>query len=257
MTLKLYLLARPSFGDGHLDFLKEEGVSWNEQEGRPTPAERLIEFAGRICYMSFGEKQHKKKNSQYIENLIERGHESVLEHAGWTFLLVGVSRAFTHQLVRHRAGFSFSQLSQQYHDESDATFVSPPGVDVSSPAYLAWKDAVEAASRAYREMIAGLEVEGGMSKETVRAIRSAARSVLPNATRTSIVVTANARAIRHFLSVRGAIDGDYEMRSVSKLIYDLILNEAPSLLVDFRSERLKDGSPKIVKIKSGRVGDKP
>jgi thymidylate synthase (FAD) len=113
---KIYVLARPSFTNEFDAFLQEEGQEWKGSTS--TPAERLVEFAGRICYMAFGVRQSTKTNSEYIGNLIRQEHESVLEHVGWTFLLTNVSRAFTHQLVRHRVGFSFSQLSQQYHDES-------------------------------------------------------------------------------------------------------------------------------------------
>jgi len=73
--------------------------------------------------MSFGEKQHRQDNASYVANLLSQDHESVLEHANFTILADGISRALTHQLVRHRAGFAYSQLSQQYHDESDAEFL--------------------------------------------------------------------------------------------------------------------------------------
>ncbi|MDU6092992.1 MAG: FAD-dependent thymidylate synthase, partial [Staphylococcus lugdunensis] len=108
-----------------MDFLNENGLTWI-QKGNATEAEHLVEASGRLCYMSFGEQNQSPRNTnEYIMNLIVQGHESVLEHLNWTFLITGVSRAFTHQLVRHRAGFSYSQLSQQYHDESEAEFVVP------------------------------------------------------------------------------------------------------------------------------------
>src|SRR6185312_1083635 len=181
MNPKLYVLSRPNFEEeGWRRFLGERDLPpWIENEPG-TPAERLIEFAGRICYMSFGRRQFRKTSGVYIANLIASGHESVLEHANWSFLLADVSRAFTHQLVRHRVGFSFSQLSQQYHDETAAEFVEPPGL--SAPALHAWREAMEAARRAYRTILeqAGL-ADASQGKETNRALRSAARSVLPNA----------------------------------------------------------------------------
>ena len=107
-----------------LAFLNDEGTNWRRTQGA-TGIEELIEVSGRVCYMSFGPDQSPRPNRDYVANLLRMRHESVLEHASWTLLLTGVSRAFTHQLVRHRAGFSYSQLSQQYHDERDATFVEP------------------------------------------------------------------------------------------------------------------------------------
>ncbi|UEM13869.1 FAD-dependent thymidylate synthase [Bradyrhizobium barranii subsp. barranii] len=244
---KLFVLARPSFTDEFATFLAEENEVWRFAGG--SAAERLVEFAGRICYMSFGRRQSPKRNSEYIGNLIRQGHESVLEHVSWTFLLSDVTRSFTHQLVRHRAGFSFSQLSQQYHDESDARSIVPEGLDDIPGATEVFERAVNASREAYRQILAKLASEPDQSKESLRAIRSAARSVLLNATETKIVITANARAIRHFLDVRGAIDGDVEMRRVAKLIYDVLIEDAPALVADFVEEKLSDGTPRIVKIR--------
>jgi thymidylate synthase (FAD) len=251
MTAELYVLSRPTFTEDFRDFLLKEECDWIETASAK-PAERLIEFAGRVCYMAFGSRQFRTSNAAYIQNLIAQGHESVLEHANWSFLLSGVTRAFTHQLVRHRPGFAYSQLSQQYHDESEARFVPPRGIERSRAAAAAWKDAVEACRRAYRTIIAesdSLALDGTLPKrEAARALRSTARSVLPNATETIIVVTANARAIRHFLTVRGAIAGDEEMRVVSRLVYDMIAVDAPSLIGDFQARTRADGSPEVVRI---------
>src|SRR5579872_3130893 len=107
---RIYLISRPTFDFHSLsEFLELEGVSWRRTEGS-TSAEEVIEVSGRVCYMSFGRKQSPRTTPEYIGNLVEMGHESVLEHACWTFLVTGVSRAFSHQLVRHRVGFSFSHF---------------------------------------------------------------------------------------------------------------------------------------------------
>jgi thymidylate synthase (FAD) len=101
---KVTLLARPVFGE-HRAFLSNhlppENAHWRE-DGNATDAERLVEFAGRVCYLSFGGQQSPRSNAEYIANLIRHGHDSVLEHAAWTFVLAGVSRAFTHQLAPPR-----------------------------------------------------------------------------------------------------------------------------------------------------------
>jgi len=177
------------------------------------------------------------------------GHESVLEHASWTFLITGISRAFTHQLVRHRVGFAFSQLSQQYHDEADAKFVIPAHLESVPQAKNAWEKAISTAKEAYEE-INSLLAESGVDssddldrKERNRAIRSAARSVLPNATETKIVMSANARALRHLFEVRGSIPGDIEMRVVVSAIFEIVNREAPAMFFDFFLERFSDGSP--------------
>src|ERR1044072_8132924 len=115
--MKVYVIGRPRFETRTLlSFLRDKGTSWKRSRNS-TECEQLVEIGGRVCYMSFGKAQSPRTNAQYIRNLIEMGHESVLEHVSWTFIIAGISRAFTPQLVRHRVGISFSQLSQQYHDE--------------------------------------------------------------------------------------------------------------------------------------------
>jgi thymidylate synthase (FAD) len=252
MSLQVHKISSPRFeAEEFLQFLRTEGQVWSRTSGA-TEAEELVETAGRICYMSFGERQSPRSNEEYIQNLIRQGHESVLEHVSWTFLLVGVSRAFTHQLIRHRIGFSFSQLSQQYHEETDAEFVEPVQIRESPRALEAWRHAMSVARESYRTILESLEAAPNGSgvelqkKELRRAVRSAARSVLPNATETKVIVTANARALRHFFRVRGSIPGDVEMREVAGAIFKLVQADAPSLFSDFTLKTLSDMTPELV-----------
>ena len=249
MIPHIYLVAKTNFDlNSFLEFLKNTKATWTRSLSATEP-EELVEVAGRVCYMSFGPRQSPKNNAEYIRHLIQAGHESVLEHVNWTFVIEGVSRAFTHQLVRHRVGFSFSQLSQQYHDESEAEFVEPLHLDQFPAAQEAWHRSIDASRDAYRKIRDVISEEeaklglDGQKRESLRAIRSMARSVLPNATETKIVVTANARALRHFLRVRGGIPGDAEMRIVAAQLLTLLSDEAPALFFDFRVEQLPDGSP--------------
>jgi thymidylate synthase (FAD) len=254
---KLFLVARPNFDcDSFRDFLEMEKETWAKSEEASIP-ENIVEVAGRLCYMSFGPRQFRKCNRDYIHNLIKQGHESVLEHVSWSFILTGVSRAFTHQLVRHRVGFSFSQLSQQYHDENDASFVMPNAIARFPHLAESWRRTVRQSKRAYQELLGFLETEAFHKlsslekKEFHRAVRSAARSVLPNATETKIFITANARAIRHFLAIRGGIPGDEEMRMVSALFLETLNQEAPALFSDFVIEKMADGTPIIRQVPIG------
>lgn len=252
MNLRVYLMARPEIDWNQVQlFLADHATEWRRIE--PTSdAERLVELAGRVCYFSFGASQSPRSAEEYIANLINKGHESVLEHATWTFAIVGVSRAFTHQMVRHRVGFAFSQLSQQYHDESEADFIEPPELKDYPELSSTWREAIATSKEAYRTLLRALERVGpnrhrGLRQtELVRAIRSVARSVLPNATETKIVVTANARALRHFLKVRGAIEGDLEMRLVAAELLRKVTSDAPLLFGDFRIDYLADGTPIVL-----------
>jgi len=154
-------------------------------------------------------------------------------------------------LIRHRVGFAFSQLSQQYHEETSATFVEPAHLQHSPQALEAWRKAVAISQESYKVILNSLaELEGQpgvelSKKEFKRAIRSAARSVLPNATETKIVVTANARALRHFFKIRGSIPGDIEMREVAAELFKLVRTDGPSLFDDFSLQELADGTPSL------------
>lgn len=246
----LRIIGRTTIDLGAIEsFLREQKITW-EKDTTASDSEALVEFAGRICYMSFGTKQSSISNDSFIKDLIHQGHNSVLEHATWTFILSGVSRAFSHQLVRHRIGFSFSQLSQQYVNHSQIEFVEPNELSKYPEAKEHWHQAIESIRKAYKHIANELEDNipkniFSSKREFYRLVRSIARSILPNATETVIVFTANARAICHFLRVRGDIEGDIEMRKVAAELLRLMQEEVPSVFSDFKIEFLKDGSPII------------
>ena len=131
-------------------FLDEEADNWITDTDNA--AQRIPELAGRVCYMSFGEKQGRKDNSSYLGHIMSVGHGSVLEHAVFSLLLTGVSRSLTHELVRHRAGFAYSQLSQRYVDESEAQFVVPPAVQGDAALEELLKGHCDATLKVYGEL---------------------------------------------------------------------------------------------------------
>ena len=232
-TPRLYLepaitvLARPAFAaPAHLD------VQWM---GESTDGERLAEFAGRLCYMS----QHNpagRSTRDYLENIKKQGHGSVLEHASYSLLLEGVSRSLTHELVRHRAGFAYSQLSQRYVDESDAAFVVPPAMVGDDALLAAWRQQIESAQESYVLLVAQLMERLGWVADKVhrrKMAREAARGVLPNSTETKIVVTANARAWRTMLELRASEAAELEIRRAAVAILRLLQQEAPGFFSDF------------------------
>ena len=248
MEPKLRIIGRTTIDPSAIkEFLEEQSTSWRHDSGS-TPSEHLVEFAGRVCYMSFGERQSPRSNAEYIANLVRQGHESVLEHASWTFVLSGVSRAFSHQFVRHRVGFSYSQLSQQYVEHDKIEFVEPFDLSIYPEAARHWRRAIESIREAYSHIAKQLQAEGpkelfNSKKEFSRFIRPAARSILPNATETKLVFSANARALRLFLELRGGTEGDLEMRKVAAELLHLMQTEAPSLFADFYIETLEDEIP--------------
>ena len=210
--------------------------------GESTDGERLAEFAGRVCYMS----QHnpaKRSTREYLENIKKQGHGSVLEHANYTLLLEGVSRSLTHELVRHRAGFAYSQLSQRYVDESSASFVVPPAVIGDEALEATWRDQIEEAQRAYVSLVEQLMERYGWVSDRVhrrKMAREAARAVLPNATETKIVVTANARAWRTMLELRSSEGAELEIRRAAIMILRVLQSEAPGFFSDFEIYQATD-----------------
>ena len=221
------LLARPSFSEpDHLP------VHWL---GDSTDGERLAEFAGRLCYMS--QKNPASRTTRaYLENIKSQGHGSVLEHANYTLLLEGVSRSLTHELVRHRAGFAYSQLSQRYVDESDAAFVVPPAMIGDQKLEAEWKAEIDRSLATYVRLVGELMEQYAWVTDRVhrrKMAREAARGVLPNSTETKIVVTANARAWRTMLELRAGEGADLEIRRLAVAVLKLLKAEAPGFFSDF------------------------
>lgn len=240
----VYLVGRPSIdAESMARFLGDHGVGeWATDTD--IPAEMLPEIAGRLCYMSFA-KPRPGGNKAYLGHIREVGHGSVLEHAVWNFIITGVSRSFTHELVRHRAGFGYSQLSQRYVDESVADFVEPGCIAEDPELHEIWKSAVSHAQEAYVKLVAGLKQRfGSVEDKTLKRklARQAARSVLPNATETKIFMTANARALRHFIELRCSEHAEIEIREVAAQVLDILREEAPNLFCDYEFVDLPDGT---------------
>ena len=221
------VLARPSFAaPEHLP------VNWI---GESSDGERLAEFAGRLCYMS-QRNPAGRSTREYLENIKKQGHGSVLEHANYSLLFEGVSRSLTHELVRHRAGFAYSQLSQRYVDESEARFVVPPAVIGDDGLEELWRRQVEEALRCYVILVEQLMGRYGWVGDKIhrrKMAREAARAVLPNSTETKIVVTGNARAWRTMLELRASEGAELEIRRLAVAIIRALQSEAPGFFSDF------------------------
>ena len=237
---RVYLVGRQVVDQAAIDrFLADHHVSWSTDT--EVGGEMLAEIAGRVCYMSYG--KGRRTNREFLSHIVEVGHGSVLEHAVWSFLVSGVSRSFTHELIRHRH-FSYSQLSQRYVDESDSEFVEPDAIAADPELHAVWSEAVNVTRAAYDRLVAGLQQRfTDVPDRTLRRklARQAARSVLPNATETKIFITGNARALRHFIELRGSEHADVEIRKVAVALLELLQREAPSVFGDYTRVPLSDG----------------
>ena len=243
----VYLVGRQVVDHGELNrFLADHEMSW--QADTAVAGEELAEVAGRVCYLSFA-RPRPGGNKAYLGHILEVGHGSVLEHAVWSFIFTGISRSCSHELVRHRAGWAYSQLSQRFVDESVAEYVEPDCVADDPGLHRLWLDAVAHSHRAYMKLVEGLQER--FKDEPDRTLRrkmarQAARSVLPNATETKIFVTANARALRHFIEMRGDAAADVEIRRLAIAVYKLLEQEAPNLFGDYRLIDLPGGDQAVV-----------
>jgi thymidylate synthase (FAD) len=242
----VYLLGRQTVDEAELDrFLTDHGVSW--QTDTEVAGEWLAEVAGRVCYMSFA-RPRPGGNETYLRHILEVGHGSVLEHAVWNFLFVGVSRSLTHELVRHRH-MGYSQLSQRYVDESVAEYVVPDCIAADPELLEVWRDAVAHSHQAYVKL--AQKLQESFKEEPDRTLRrkfarQAARSVLPNATETKIFVTANARALRHFVEMRASRHAETEIRKLAVQVLRVLQREAPHLFGDYQLVALADGTHEAV-----------
>lgn len=206
-------------------------------KGPGTDAERLAEYAGRVCYLSY-KNPSGRTTETYLQNILEQGHGSVLEHANIGLLIQGISRSCSHEIVRHRAGFAYSQQSQRYVNEDECAFVVPPAVIGNEALEPGFRQVCAAAQEAYQQLSNALFEQYSHIEDKVhrrKTAREAARSVLPNATETSMVMTGNARAWRHFLEMRGALAAEREIRRLAFAIRPLLEAAMPSVFADFRS----------------------
>ena len=231
------LIGKPQFiAPGHMP------VQWL---GESSGGEKLAEFAGRICYMS-QKNPANRTTAEYLENIKKQGHGSVLEHAVYVLLIEGISRSCSHELVRHRAGFGYSQLSQRYVDESHAAFVMPPAVQGDAALEQAWQQQMASAQAAYVAAVEALMKRYEWVADKVhrrKMAREAARSALPNGTETKIVVSGNARAWRTMLELRCGEGAEQEIRRMALACLKVLQAEAPALFSDFEVYQAEDGAP--------------
>ncbi len=186
--------------------------------GSGTP-EELLEHAGRVCYRS----ESRGEPGRFLRARIREGHESLIEHASATFEISGISRAASHQLVRHRLA-SYSQESQRYVSMSDPEWVLPPAVEHNPEARAIWEEFADKVKDVYQKLR-----EMGIRKED-------ARFTLPNAAATRIVTTMNFRELLNVFRVRISPAAQWEIRGVCVRMLELVYLEAPNVFGELREE---------------------
>lgn len=194
----------------------------------PDP-EKTVSAAARLCYSAADAEEILSKvgahdQDDFLEKLTAVGHMSPVEHASFTFVVEGISRACSHQLVRHRLA-SYSQQSQRYVGEEDFDYLVPPSISGDGELKALFADTMEHIRKCYT-LLAQKLAENGHSTE---AAREDARFVLPNATETKIMITMNARELIHFFSQRLCNRAQWEIRAMALVMLKLVKPIAPTI----------------------------
>lgn len=184
-------------------------------------ADAICAAAGNSCYSesSSADILGNIDSEKVLSRIVGMGHHSVIEHAVFTFSVEGVSRALTHQLVRHRVA-SFSQQSQRYVSMDSASYVTPHTVESDPEASKVFDDAMEAIWEAY-----GRLEEMGIPPED-------ARYLLPNGCTTNITITMNARELLHFFSLRCCNRAQWEIREMADRMLEICREQSPVIFRD-------------------------
>jgi len=211
----------------------------------PEP-EKYVAAAGRLCYSEDGadvllEGLTKEKAESFIKKLLNLGHYSPIEHVSFTFAIEGVSRALSHQMVRHRIA-SYSQKSQRYVNEDNFTYIIPPTVAKNPEAVLIFRDQMDKIQEAYRQLCGLVHHED-------------ARYVLPNACETKFVMTMNARSLYNFFHLRCCMRAQWEIRELAEIIYKEVKNVAPALFSVAGPSCVSQGACSQGKMSCGRIAE--
>lgn len=255
----VFKIAETKVSHGMMDALRHLGVSQDTrvalmaENATVSDSELLTEFAGKLCYMSFDTNLNRnltragtKTNANYIEtSILENGHGSVLEHSSVTLLFADVSRVLTHELVRHRVGTAFSQVSGRYV-RTDVLGVYVPRVIQEAGLTSKYLEAMETIGGLYDALSADAGVGAVRTFTAKKILTSALRRLLPNGQATHILVTANHRAWRHIIAMRTDWGAEEEIRMAMHKAYEILSRDAPSIYPADLEFSPVSGIPKVV-----------
>lgn len=227
----------------------------------PSEQEKLIELGGKLCYLSFTPIVLNKNvtkvtedNKKYIGNILNQSHGSVIEHGTDSYILFNVSRVLTHELVRHRVGTAYSQVSGRYVRVEEINMWYPQ-IFETHPKSVAikekWTDTILSLENGIKQLLNILKLDGETNFSIKKKLTSALRRLIPNGISNHILVTANARAWRHMIEMRTAGHAEEEIRLVFGMIFKDLKERYPNIYQD-SSEELIDELPEI-KFKNSKV----
>jgi thymidylate synthase (FAD) len=211
-------------------FMAEVNVNVRLLEMSQKPV-ALIYAACRQCYsLKFagelfdGDKETPQKQAEFIRKVVASGHESPLEHVKFTFAIEGVSRALTHQLVRHRIA-SFSQQSQRYVKETNFDYIVPPIIAADEGLKTEFLKTMDLIQASYNKLLEGFKAKGKVGEKANQDVRF----VLPQAAETKIVVTMNCRELIHFFHLRCCARAQWEIKRLADKMLAIVKKELPEV----------------------------
>jgi len=266
---KVYLVGKTRIEEeGFNEFLKDNDLLWPTELDSPE-GQRLIEMFGRNCYMSYGQKAGSLTNEAYLDNLLGFNrpgiaHGSVTEHISYNFMVVGAGRGFTHEQVRHRAGFAYSQLSTRYCDFErekeegtwDPGFCVPPLAQLTEETKKHFEETLRQAvvnytkayhlisrdiSEKFKDYL-GTMTERQQKTFVRKAARGAARDLLPIGTEAILGMTGNVRAIWNTIAMRAAEPAEPQIREVYVQVARIMEKELPGIFKGMSYKKCWDGT---------------
>lgn len=237
---KTFLIAETQLTEGHKDFLEFLGVpNWETDAASDT--EKLIETAGKLCYMSFDKDLNKnltrtggRNNFDYIQQgLIGTGHGSVIEHGTVTFAMMNISRIVTHELVRHRAGAAYSQLSGRYVRLDEISMADWPSCITNDEVALDLMTRAVKGTEAYmQDLVKHFDLDNSADFAFKKEVTSAIRRIIGNGQSNHIIATFNHRAARHIIGMRSSVHAEEEIRKVAEQMWDILSVKYPAIYAD-------------------------
>lgn len=194
----------------------------------PEP-DKLVTMAAKLCYSpvgveEIGENLTEEQVDKFLGILVDMGHESPLEHASFSFAIEGISRACSHQLVRHRMA-SYSQQSQRYVRLEQMDYIIPPSIAGDLETKAQYIRIMDETQKAYTSLVENLIKKGRTEKEAIED----ARYVFPNACETKILVTMNARSLLNFFEMRTCLRAQWEIQELAYRMLEECKKVAPIL----------------------------
>ncbi len=255
---QVYLISKPEIDYTQvMAYLQEVGgEDWLlHLDDDTSDAEALVEFGGRLCYRSWtpglnaNVTRVRTNSGEYLHNILASKHGSVLEHANFSFVFHNVSRVFTHEMVRHRAGVAVSQESMRYVRLTEIPFWFPLWATADEELMersMVLLEQMEEHQRFMTEHF-GLEDDGVPFSEK-KAKTSFMRRFAPDGVATAMLATINIRSLRHIIALRTSLGAEEEIRLVMDEIAEKTLEAVPNLMQDYSPNEHREWIPEFLKV---------